>query len=93
MLKKCNNGLIITSHTENTLNIILYKPETGKFNLLHSESYPFMDTTVSTNNTAFYVRGQFADGIFSTNKIIEDDQGIVWISDYLSGKLFILKKL
>ncbi len=72
------------------MRIILYKPETGKFNLLHREAYPFVDTTISTNNSAFYVRGQFADGVFSINRIIEDKYGTVWVSDYLSGKLFVL---
>jgi DNA-binding beta-propeller fold protein YncE len=83
--------LIITGHHKDALHIVSF--DTGKktFNVIHKEVYPFGETTVDTDNTAFYMRGQFADGIFELNQIKQDKKGRIWITDYLSGKLFILK--
>ena len=85
-----NNGLIVTAHNANTLYILSFSPAEKSFTLLHKEDYPFGETTVDTDNSAFYLRGQFGDGIFELNQIKEDNNGRLWITDYLSGKLFII---
>jgi DNA-binding beta-propeller fold protein YncE len=89
-LFRAGDELILTSHTPDELNIISFSPRDKKFVLIHREAYPFGETTVATDNTAFYVRGQFADGIFELNRIKQDRRGSIWITDYLSGKLFIV---
>jgi len=83
--------LIITSHTPEMLYILSFNPGKKTFQLLHKEPYPFGETTVDTDNTAFYIRGQFADGIFEINQIKRDRTGRIWITDYLAGKLFIIE--
>jgi DNA-binding beta-propeller fold protein YncE len=82
--------LIITSHTTEALHILSFCPEKKSFQLIHKQVYPYGETTVDTNNSAFYLRGQFADGIFEINQIKQDKKGRLWIIDYLSGKLFII---
>lgn len=89
-LFRSGEELILTTHTPGELNIISFSPRSRKFSLIHREIYPFGEATVNTDNTAFYVRGQFADGIFEISRIIQDRRGRIWITDYLSGKLFIL---
>ncbi len=84
--------LIITTHSPEALYILSFNPAAKSFETLHKELYPFAETTVDTENCAFYVRGQFADGIFQLNQIKRDKKGRTWITDYLSGKLFIISK-
>jgi DNA-binding beta-propeller fold protein YncE len=85
-------NLIITSHTTDALHILSFSPDKKSFQLVHKEVYPYGETTVDTNNSAFYLRGQFADGIFEINQVKQDKKGRLWITDYLSGKLFIISE-
>jgi DNA-binding beta-propeller fold protein YncE len=87
-----NGKAILTMHTPNALRVVAFDVEKKEFTLVHSHEYPFGETTFDTDNTAFYMRGQFADNIFALNRIVEDGDGRVWISDYLAGKLFIIEK-
>jgi DNA-binding beta-propeller fold protein YncE len=84
--------LIITSHTTEALHILSFCPDKKSFQLVHKEVYPYGETIVDTNNSAFYLRGQFADGIFAINQFKQDKKGRLWITDYLSGKLFIISE-
>jgi len=85
------NELIITSHSSDRLQILAFSLQSRTFRLIHQERYPFGETSLDTNNTAFFLRGQFGDGLFRINRILQDNQGRIWITDFLSGKLFILK--
>lgn len=84
--------LIITSHSEDALYIDGFDPVTNTFETIHKTDYPYGETTVDTNNSAFYLRGQFGDGIFELNRIRQDKKGRLWVTDYLSGRLFIISK-
>jgi len=84
--------LVITSHSPTQLNIIAFHPQSTTFELIHTEKYPYGETTVDTNNSSFYMRGQFADGIYQLNQIKKDKRNSLWITDYLSGKLFIISR-
>jgi DNA-binding beta-propeller fold protein YncE len=81
--------LIITGHTTDAFYVFAFCPTKKVITQVHKEIYPYGETTVDTNNSAFYVRAQFADGIFEVNQIKQDKKGRVWITDYLSGKLFV----
>ncbi|MCP5054325.1 MAG: hypothetical protein GY940_44565 [bacterium] len=83
--------LIITGHTPEALHIFSFDPVKKSVTQVHKSAYPYGETTLDTTNTAFYVRGQFADGIFELNQIKQDQKGRLWITDYLAGKLFILE--
>jgi DNA-binding beta-propeller fold protein YncE len=82
--------LILTSHDSGALRIIRFDPETETFALLHEARYPYGETTLDTNNSSFYTRGQFGDSIFEINRIKADGDGRLWVTDFLSGRLFIL---
>ncbi len=88
-LADMGSKLIITAHSIDALYIIEFDKEKKVFEILHKESYPYGDVTVDTDNSSFYMRGQLGDGIFELNKIKKDRKGRIWITDYLSGKLFI----
>lgn len=81
---------IITSHSKDELFIIQFDPGKESFTLLHREEYPFGDTRFDSGNVSFYVRGQFGDALFTITKGKTGRDGRLWITDFLSGKLFIL---
>jgi len=86
------DDLIITSHSRDTLSILAYSLKERSFTVMHQEKYPYGETTFDTDNSAFYQRGQFSDDLFEINRIKLDGQGRLWITDYLSGKLFIISR-
>jgi hypothetical protein len=86
------SALIVTAHAPDALYILSFSPAEKTFTLIHKEIYPFGETTVDTDNSAFYLRGQFGDGIFELNQIKQDKTGGFRVTDYLSGKLFIISK-
>jgi DNA-binding beta-propeller fold protein YncE len=85
-----DGSLLITSHAPGDLYIISFDPQSGKFSLLHRENYPFAETGFNGNNSSFFVRGQFGDCLYDLCKIRADVHQRIWVSDFLSGKLFIL---
>ncbi len=89
---KWGDELVITAHTQANLFIIGFDPEKGRFELLHSEAYPYGDVSYDTNNVSFYVRGQFGDALFDVTRGKTDSAGRLWITDFLSGKLLILSR-
>jgi DNA-binding beta-propeller fold protein YncE len=84
--------LVVTAHASNTLLIIGFDPEKGGFELLREEVYPYGDVSFDTNNVSFYVRGQYGDALFEITRGETDSDGRLWITDFLSGKLFILTR-
>ncbi|GAB4367389.1 MAG: hypothetical protein Kow0042_07970 [Calditrichia bacterium] len=82
--------LYLTSHDADALRIISFDPAKQEFELLHTKNYPYGETTFDTNNSSFFTRGQFGDAIFSLTQIRADQQNQLWISDFLSGKVFII---
>jgi YVTN family beta-propeller protein len=101
MVKKIPNGtpdnafawgdrLVVTSHDAGALYITEFDPATKKLALIHKESYPFGDTRFDTGNVSFYVRGQFGDAVFSITEGRTDKDGRLWITDFLSGRAFVL---
>ncbi len=86
------NKLIITSHSSEKLSILLFDPHTQKFKVCHQEFYPFGDTRFNSRNTSFSITGQYGDAIFVLNRIKQDQYDHLWITDFLSGKCFVIEK-
>ena len=82
--------LIIISHDSDAMRILGFDLKKEKFRLLHENRYPYGESTLDTANSSFYTRGQFGDAIFETTRIKSDDEGRLWVTDFLAGKLFIL---
>ncbi len=83
--------LFMTSHTPDALTILVFEPDKKTMTTIHKESYPYGETTLDTDNTSFFMRGQLADGIFQANQLARDKEGRIWITDYLAGKVFIIR--
>ncbi|MFC2084562.1 hypothetical protein ACFLS9_05850 [Bacteroidota bacterium] len=87
-----NEEIIITSHSEKELNIYNFDLNKKRFQLIHQIKYPYGEVTFNHNNCAFYVRGQFGDSLFDLTNISADRKNRLWVTDYLSGKLFIIER-
>ena len=83
--------LVIISHGRAALGIIQFDPGTGKFTLLHRQEFPYGDTRFDSRNVSFYIRGQFGDAVFSIAKEKIASDGSLWIADFLSGRVLILR--
>jgi YVTN family beta-propeller protein len=83
---------IITSHSAEGLAIVEFDPAAGSFTVLHRHAYPYGDTRFDSGNVSFYVRGQYGDALPFITRGRTDAEGRLWISDFLSGKLFILER-
>ena len=83
-------SLLITSHSADELFIFTFDPLAKKFALLHREKYPYGETSFAGNNSSFFVRGQFGDSLYDLCRVRSDSRKRIWISDFLSGKVFIL---
>lgn len=82
--------LIITCHNAQQFQVLLFDPANETFRLLMQYDYPYGETSFASNNSAFYLSGQFGDVLYEISKIRFDTTGRLWITDFLSGKLFIL---
>lgn len=83
--------VVITSHSNEALFIVLFDPVSESFTLLHQEDYPYGDTRFDSGDVSFYVNGQFGDALFSITQGETDKEGRLWVTDFLSGKLFIVE--
>lgn len=84
-----NGKLLISVHSPTELNLVIFDPKVNKFFDFFNYKYPFGETKFNTNNSAFYMNGQFGDAIYSLTKFKADSKGRLWVMDFLSGKLFI----
>ena len=82
--------LLITSHTPDELFIIAFDTKSKKFSLQHREKYPYGQVSFAGNNSSFFLRGQFGDCIYDLSQVRWDSAGRAWISDFLSGKVFVV---
>ncbi|MEJ2543124.1 MAG: hypothetical protein P8Y99_03570 [Calditrichaceae bacterium] len=82
--------LIMTVHNSQELYIFEFNPDTEKFTSILNFKYPYGEIDLGTNNNSFYLSGQFGDGIYELNQIGTDNRGRIWITDFLSGRLFII---
>ena len=84
--------LWITLHAKDALFIELFDPATEKFEMILRFAYPFGQTGFDHTNNSFYLSGQYADCIYELNRIKQDKKERLWVSDFLSGRLFIIEK-
>jgi YVTN family beta-propeller protein len=82
---------VVTSLTRDKSYIFQFDPEKKKFELLHEFEYPYGDTSYDTRNVSFYVRGQYGDAVFAITRARIDSDLRLWVTDFLSGKLFIIE--
>ena len=79
-------------HSPNHFHLIGFDPSTAEFHEIHGVDYPYGEIGFETVNASFSTPGQFGDGIFTVNQMKLDDKGRLWVTDYLSGRLFIIEE-
>ncbi len=84
--------IVIASYSDDALFLAKFDPDEGRFSLIHREDYPYGDTAKDSRNVSFYMRGQFGDAVFSLTRGKTGSTGGLWITDFLSGKLFIIQR-
>ncbi len=89
-LAAVDGRLWVTVHDRDRLTVLTFDPASGTFATVLEERYPYGDTSFAAANAAFFMRGQFGDGLYDIGKIRGDGRGRIWISDFLSGRLFIV---
>lgn len=84
--------LFMTCRTDDKFELVKFEPESRKFEVVHRFDYPYGDARFDSNNSAFYLTGQFADAVYALSDPLVDKDSRLWLTDFLSGKILIVKK-
>jgi len=84
--------LVVTIHDAQGLTVVTFDPDAGTFEEVLRDDYPNGDTRFDTGNSAFYMDGQFGDAVFELTSGRVDAQGRLWLTDFLSGRVFIISE-
>jgi YVTN family beta-propeller protein len=87
-----DSRLLLTVHSSDRLTVLLFDPATKTFQVVLEQSYPFGDTSFATTNSSFYMTGQYGDVVYSLNQGKVDRKGRLWLTDFLSGKVYLISK-
>ena len=87
---KLGDLIYVSAHSSDTFSLFKIDPADRTITSLLKFSYPYGETTFDNSNTAFYLRGQFGDSIYEISKIKQSKNGKLWVTDLLSGRLFII---
>ncbi|HDP98249.1 MAG TPA: hypothetical protein ENN22_03580 [bacterium] len=58
--------------------------------MVHRHQYPFDDARFDSRIVSFVVNGQFGDAVFEIIRAKTHQLTRLWVTDFLSGKLFII---
>jgi len=82
---------VISSRSSSEFRLLRFDPDSRRpFRTLLSHRYPYGDTSYDTDNSSFYMRGQFGDAVFDLSRSAVDSKGRLMVTDFLSGKVFVL---
>jgi DNA-binding beta-propeller fold protein YncE len=86
-----DSNLYISGHKNDQFVLYRFNPETERFITILTHSYPYGEISFDQSNAAFANTAQWGDAIYRLNEFARDSKGRLWITDYLSGKLWIVK--
>jgi DNA-binding beta-propeller fold protein YncE len=86
-----DGNLYISAHKNDQFVLYRFSPETELFKVILTYNYPYGEINFDQSNTAFANTAQWGDAIYRLNEFALDLKGRLWITDYLSGKLWIVK--
>jgi len=86
------DDLLLTVHDAGLLTVLAFDPVRRDFSTLVRLEYPYGETRLDVDNSAFFLRGQFGDGVFELNRFAVDRRGRIWMTDFLSGRVFIIQR-
>ncbi len=81
----------VTAHQPQAFKIYRLDLAAKKVSLYFETAYPFGEIRFDHANTAFALRGQWADAIYRLTNLAGDAKGRLWVTDYLAGKLWIFE--
>jgi len=86
------DDLVVIAHAPDKLTATLLDPANGEATTVLEHTYPFGDTRFDTPNSAFYMSGQFGDAVFHLTRAEVSEDGSLYLADFLSGQVFILRR-
>ncbi len=87
-----NEKIFITAHNPKEMYVLEFKESDGEIHKVHKNDYPYGETGFDTDNSSFYVSGQYGDAIFSISKALVDQKDNLWITDFISGRVYRIQK-
>ncbi len=91
LVDQTTGRVLVTAHAASEFRIYDLDPRNGKADTIHTASFPYGEITFDQANAAFGERAQWGDGLFRITDMAIDRRGFVWVTDYLGGKLHIVK--
>jgi len=85
-----DDGLVVVGHTADQMQVLHVDPATGAIETLLHTSYAYGDVGLDSTNSAFFMTGQYGDAVFTLTPAIIDDQGRLWLADFLSGTVYMI---
>ena len=80
----------ITLHDSGGLRLLRLDPEQKGFRTVLTAGYPYGKVTADQDNAAFFMRGQYGDCRYELCHMCVDQSGRIYLSDFLSGRLWII---
>jgi hypothetical protein len=91
LVEQLSGHVFVTAHGPSEARVYRYDPGLDRVETIHTCEHPYGEVTFDQANAAFMNRGQWGDGVFRLTEMVLDGNGRLWITDYLGGKLFVLK--
>jgi YVTN family beta-propeller protein len=85
-----NTNVILSVHSKDKIKILSINPANEEIKELLTKDYHYGDTRYNTLNSSFYMNGQYGDAIFDICKMTTDQNGNLWVTDFISGKVYII---
>jgi len=86
------NQLLITAHDQTSLTVLAFNPQARTFEKVLTNAYPYGNTSFAAINASFFMTGQYGDVVYNLNQGKEDSNGRFWLTDFLSGKVFVISQ-
>jgi DNA-binding beta-propeller fold protein YncE len=83
-------SMYISGHKYDRLVLYRFNPKTEQFKVIMTHNYPYGEISFNQSNAAFANTAQWGDAVYRLNEFALDSKGRLWITDYLSGKLWIV---
>lgn len=91
IVESSRGRVFITAHGESEARVYMYSPREGSMDVILREEHPYGEVTFDGTNAAFQLRGQWSDALFRITRMRFDEAGRLWVTDFLGGKVWILK--
>jgi len=81
----------ITAHNAEEARVYLYDPAKATVRTIHTAPHPYGAVSFDEASAAFGGRAQWGDCLFRITHMALGRDGRLWIADYLSGRVWIVK--